>query len=194
MSKKARNNWFIVGGLVAIFGVGLVAFLIWARQPGKQVTSSSDVQGASTKHESKNLSGANFATRIPSDMIVKTNQTTAHADVLEQLFVTSSATSINNPVSDQIGITIGKVPMTGLVDISDIRLRLAHADVYSPINRDELPYEHYAYIKQDNSEYQISVFWAEGQKYASVVVSGDATKQSRLDSIMHDILSNWQWQ
>lgn len=195
MSKRVRNSWLLVGVLCAALAVCIIAFLLWARQPVVEQAASSSVQGVSSNNrEQKPLRGINFVTTVPADITIKSNQTTPHGDVVEQMFLSSTATSIEHPISDQLGITIGMIPSGGMKAISDIQLRLSNSGTYGRIQRDEITNDHMAFIKQDDRDYEVSVFWNDGQRYASVVVSGTPARQSELEQMLHSILSSWQWQ
>lgn len=188
MSSRGRRVTLAAG----VLGV-LAAFVIinsWANSPQRTTVSTvaqPQVAGAA-KPGSVPLQMSNFSSVLPDNIVIKNRVTKPQGIVLERLL----AASAQQRQSDQLAVTVGRLPAEGLGELSDIQLRLRNPGDYRAVELLAAPEGAYAFRK--TAGFEISVFWADEQRFAAVVISGTTDRAGPLKTALDNLLENWRWQ
>lgn len=101
-----------------------------------------------------------------------------------------SSTSIDK--TDQMAVTVAIMAEERLADLSDVKVRMLQPDTYALTQKSYAPPNSLVISRVDGTE--TAIFMKQGSRYASVVVSGSATRQQILDQGLQTVVANWAWQ
>lgn len=192
VAKSNHLKTYLLAGTAGLFIIFVILALIWSRQPSRTIPDSQAVQGASVQVSTKNLATDLFTTIIAGTLIIKSQNLQAHGNILQQLYLASNVSQLGDPKTEQLAVTIGKLPAEGLNSISDVQIRLRSPGIYLPQPAGVYPAGAKVFVNNTNN-YEIAVFWPHGSNYASVVISGTVDRRSDLESLVNTVLTNWQW-
>lgn len=185
------NNKRLLVAAIGLVGIGIIgAAIYWANQPAEVRLSKNntnvDVKGEAISLEP--FTADSFSTRIIDTLKLKTSTENATAAITGQYLFTDKSSSSG----DQLAITIGSATTRDVSGISLAKFRMIHPDDYDQVSAPSLyPAGAVVFVKRQG--YEKSVFWIEGNRYASVVVSGGTEHAAQLDTILQTTLQNWQW-
>lgn len=184
--KLSIIRLLIIGAIAVLGWQGLS----WARGSASTTTSTSNPDALANQADqpAKIFEGVYFKGTLPANMVVKSHSKTQRGIALEQVLVAST----NYRVTDQLAITIGKLPTEGLKELSDINYRQSNKQLYESLKLESAPIGAVAFSRKDG--FEKSVFWPHGSTYASVVVSGEVNRQDILSAALWQTLGGWQWQ
>lgn len=175
-------------GLVLV-GFGVWAYIWWH--------SPSETKQFTAKNTAERVLGSEvtlidwdaqyFTTRYPSDLRIVTSNEVPHGLTTGQYLLGS--TVMNR--TDQLAVTVGKLDGLSFEELPAIKLRRLKSDVYQPSSIAFAPEGSMAFTA--NNEFETSVFWAQGERYAAVVVSGSVVRATELRQQLEAVLTNWQW-
>lgn len=183
-----KKKIFIAAICLLIFG-GAFWFYKWSNSPASTSDAisagSRDVFGSQIKLTS--YSGQYFTTQIPSTMLLKTSTENSSSPTPGLYLFKHSDIGIG----DQLGITIGTMQSPSLDEVSAVKLRATQPDRYRKSNLENSPEG--AIVFNTTDDFETSIFWSNGSKYAAVVVSGSSLRQAELSNVVGSVIANWQW-
>lgn len=188
--NRTKNYIFLSLGLICTALIG--GFIFWANQPVSDHPNQTSVQGTSIEKAFKPISTDIFSTLVPDTLVVKDQTNDAHGSTLNQIFLTSNLGTPGNPITDQLAITVGKIPSDGLSGLSNIQFRLNHEGLYLPQEGALVGENSMTFIKTEQG-YEKSVFWEENGFYAAVVVSGTVDRLNTLNEDLDKAIESWEW-
>lgn len=99
----------------------------------------------------------------------------------------------DHPSTDQLAIFIGNLPTGGVTQIASYVFRAKTPERYEKTHLTDLPEnaEAFSLISQDN--YELTVFWPNGDKYASISATGTKASASLLNNLITNTINNWEW-
>ncbi len=192
MSKSKKIKWSLFAGLIIILLTIFVFFTLWADKSVSTKPNISSVQGITTGNTVKLYQNSYFSTMVPDYLLIKHQDLTSHGNTLLQVFMSGSLNSTNRGDSDQLGITVGKLPTDGLLNNPDIQLRNRNPDIYVKQDSSSYPTDSLVFVKSQAS-YELSIFWSHKSKFAAVVLTSTVSRSNQLEQEAKNIISNWQW-
>ena len=161
--------------------IGTTIFVIWSRGPSasKIVVSEKPVKGAQTADfTTQAYINDHLSTQIPKRYLIKTTNIGEGKPLYIQQLLATQPTSSTGLSSDQLAITVGKLPVGGLNEVSDVTLRQRTSDYTAPqlswLGTNAVVYQ------KDTNNYELGMFVADQNRYATIVatVSSDKKAQS----------------
>ena len=177
-------------------GVGLVVVglsvwgYIWWHSPAetKEFTTKSTAEKVLGSEQTlTDWNTSYFSTRYPSDLRIITSNEVAHGITSGQYLLGS----ISLDRTDQLAVTVGNLGGLALDELPAIKFRKQNQDTYQSISEPFTPEGGIAFEAPKN--YEISVFWKNGGRYAAAVVSGSSARQENLQQQLEAVVKNWQW-
>lgn len=180
----------IIAIVVPVAG-GIWFYSWWSQPPStNKVTVArrpqEDVLGSSTTI--RTWSTLYFTSAYPSNFRIRNTNEVTQGNRLGQYML--SSTSIDK--TDQLAVTVAIMPEDKLADLSDIKVRLLQPDMYIVTQKAYAPSGALVISRVDGTE--TAVFMKQGNRYASVVVSGSSTRQQILEQGLQTVVANWLWQ
>ncbi len=187
MSQTHRKRLpLIIIGVLAL-GAGIVGW--WWNSPSRSSPiSSNQTTVLGTETETTSLKTTYISTQMPSSFRLKSSSENALNPIIGQYLLTNK----NTRLTDQVGITIGKLQDNTIDTLSSVQLRNANPDKYQRISLSYAPVGSIIFTSQTTG-YEKSIFWTHGELYAAVVVSGTSDQVSSLDNALAVIINSWQW-
>ncbi len=187
---KLKVGIFLGLGL-AVF-IGFLGFSLWAKGPssGSIKTQTKGVLGAASNDTATELVAYDQLTlQIPRRFVSK-NRTKGEGKPLyvQQLF-TVPITDSQSIFGDQLAITIGEISTGGLNNVSDVQLRLRSGDYLTLQDTPER-----VMFEKTIGRYEVSIFVASSNKYASFVITGSPEKSVALKSEINLVAASVNWQ
>jgi len=193
-AEKLSKKTIFLAILGVLFVIVIFVFFEWASRPVINTPApNTNVKGTSTEVNYTDITGENFTTQLPDIFTIKSNNASDHGNKLEQIFFTVKNSGLNNPLDDQVGISIGTPSGEGIGGISDVQLRTRHPEDYTPYYNPLLPAGYMAFETTNNPNYEISVFWPNNNKYAALVVAGVYARKAELQNTLLQATNSWQW-
>lgn len=186
--EKPRTRWRLAGlGLLLILVAGAWAAYTWANRPQVAVLGTSQVRPPATapSQQLQDIVTGLYATKLPEVFGIRERQDQVDKSVLSRLVATQTTDG-----SGQIAIMVRTLPDGGLGQSSDIRHRQLQSEQYAQESFDWLPAGATAY--RANGSYELGVFMAHGQQYASVVLINTKNAPA-YDAWMRTVIENWRW-
>lgn len=180
---------FLGVGLVVLIGLSVWAY-IWWHSPAetKQFSSESKTEKVLGSEQVLNdWVTSYFSTRYTNDLRVITNNEVSHGITSGQYLLGS----ISLDRTDQLAVTVGNLGGLALDELPAVKFRKQHQDVYQPASESFTPEGGVVFVAPSN--YEKSVFWRNGERYAVVVVSGSSARQEILQQQLEAVVKNWQW-
>lgn len=171
--------------------LGGVWLCLWWQSPadGKVMLSPvSDGGVLGSESELVSLRTVYSKTRYPSTLRVLTSNDVARGSIAGQYVL--GLASLKH--TDQLAITVGRLDSMALTELPAVKLRRLQTDVYALTTKKYAPLGALIYAKIDGSE--TSVFWADGARYAEVVVSGSPARFDMLEADLEAVITNWRWE
>lgn len=178
---------------LGIFSLGIFFGLFYAWSIGPSVATikvkSKDVKGAAVVAPSEKVIDYDFMSIKIPDRFVSKIRTDGLGNPLhlQQLF-SVPIKDVQSIFGDQLAVTIGAVPVAGIADLADVRLRnrdtgykLLHGD-------DQL-----IIFEKVDSVYEIGAFIKHGSNYASLVFSGPQSNKTNLTKELYDCVLSVVW-
>jgi len=183
------KKYLLVGFPILI--LGSVAFLNWLNQPNNgsvQPVLNSDVLSASKS--TTELQTNYYTTSYDSTLRIKTSteNDSDKGSIYSQLLLSSK----NGSNDSQIAVTIAEKENT-INDVSPAKFRLLEDNQYKLSSVSFAPADSLVFIKSSDLSYEIAVIWQGNSYYSAVVGSGTSADKERIDELVADVVSNWQW-
>lgn len=179
----------ILGALLVI--VGGVRLFQWTQSPvsssGSTNSQQTDVQGKEVSF--KIFQTDAFTTKVPDFMVTKTSTSTPTRPVEAQYLLTHQDPAL----SDQIGITIGRLNQEPLREISAVKLRLLKSDEYTPVEINTTQSDTVAFRHNDGRSVETAIYWQSNGKYIGVVGNSSSTRQQEMTNTLKAIINSWSW-
>lgn len=169
--------------LVVVVGVATWGLLNWANSPVKRqiVVSNSD---ASSNTTTQDVATEYFATKLPNNYRVQTDDNPTDKAMVQ---MTAFAKDGNGA---QVGITSALLPTSGLDGVADFLFRIRRTDLYEQVATVGFT-NGTTFRKKDGSE--LTTFITEGQRYASIAISGDTVDSDKVTALRTTVSTNWRW-
>jgi hypothetical protein len=190
--KFGRKKPLIALAVLMIAAAGFWLFSSWASGP-VSVSPTEPVAAAVAATETippVAISTPYYTSQMPGQLSVKSNNTQQQGPLLAQ-FLASSKQADMTHAGDQLAITVGQAPASGLPGTSEISYRSHYPDLYSKSSLDFVPAGAIVYTRQD--PYEIGVFWLHGPRYVALVASGAADRSDSLKGSLKMVLDKWEW-
>lgn len=182
-------------GVAAMVVVGVVVYVYWSHGPSVSKISKIDqsVKGAqSPDYTTKLFQNDYLSVQIPKRYQTKTtNFGTGKPLFVQQLLASQSTGGAAGFYSDQLALTVGKLPTGGLKELSDIQLRRRTSD-YTALQYDWLGTNALVY-ENALSGYEIGLFIAGSNRYVTLVLSGTADKKEQLQHELQTLYVTLIW-
>lgn len=179
----------VIGLMVAVTGVWAYA---WWHTPAETkdftTTRQTDKEVLGSESTLKNWTTQYFMTRYPNDLRVIASNEVSRGIIDGQYLLASTA--LNR--TDQLAVTVGTLDGLTFEELPAIKIRRQNTATYHSIQLPEITSTNVSFVAPDT--YELSTFWHEGSRYASVVVSGSSARSADLKQALEVVVQNWQWQ
>jgi hypothetical protein len=173
---------------------GIIYLKIWSGQAATVSINHTAVKAdVSEPNASRTLTTKQFSASVPSTMQVKSQNDTRQGPLLLQMLLASPSSSFAVSSADQLAITVGVLPPGGITDISGVQYRLRlpaqyQKTTYGGLSAGTIVFE------QSDTLYELSAFWPQGSRYASVVYTASVDHKAAAKNQLLQVLNSWQWQ
>lgn len=186
----------LIISLVSVLGLliisGTVAFSFWARSASKSPIEIKAVQGENTDSADFEITFQRFRTQIPGHYTIKNQYHDSLSAITDQLFYTAKTNTLMHPVNDQLAISVGILPVDGLIGLSDVNHRRINPQTYQPVVIKSMTPDVKSF-KSTLNGFEVSYFWSNQNLYAAVVISTSIDRQAQAETDLTKIIDNWQW-
>lgn len=172
----------IVVILLACALVGAIGFWKWASQPVEQTITIQEAPDTDTPKPTP-VTTNQFKTQAPDGYKIQTNRDTGTR--LQLVAIQEAKNGL------QVGITVDVLPSGGLSDVGDYKLRVSD-DSYDKIESSFQP-EGTTLFKHSEAPYDLTMFWTNTGRYASISSSGAASTSQEIEALLEYIVSHWEW-
>ena len=189
MRRRYRISGITILGIASLVAVRTY---IWSNDPATTTpVQVANVQGIITPDFSTKLvSNAYFSAQFPTRFSIRRSTDGSGNPVyLQQLY---TATSNSDLYSDQMAITIGKIPVEGVKGVSDVQLRAISKD-YGQLFFQWLPDQNAIAYEKSTHGYELGVFLGHDQYYVDVVTSGTVSNKEQIIHEMQALISSIKW-
>lgn len=147
---------------------------------------ASEVLGSQTSLQSWQT--AYFSTRYPTSLRILTTTENTSRTIIGNYLLTSA----NPQYNDQAGVTVGTLGDGTFAEISAIKYRGQHPELFEVSSRAYAPSG--AVVFNGLQAYETDIIWQHDSRYAIVAVTGSSARHAELEQTAAAIVSNWQWQ
>ncbi len=175
-----------------IVATGVLLLSRWASRPVIVGGPSTAVEGIQSSRSFESLSTDYYTTTIPDELAVKSQNNARHGNTLSQTFLVNEESNFNNPLTDQLAITVGNLPSEGVTGLTDVQFRSRNPEKYSQVSQSSFPEGSKVFVSTANG-YEKSVFWPYDGRYAAVVVSGTSDRATEINKDLDIVMTSWKW-
>jgi len=182
LSKK--KLYAVIGtAVLVVLALGAGLFINWINQPSEQtiVVQNADV---TTQPTTQTVDTPYFTFVLPASYAVRNNKS-----VDPHMVHILAFTTLN--VDSQVGVSSALLPSDGLKGVGDYNLRATATDQYEQFVDSSFPPGSVSFRLVSSAVNPI-VFMVNGDRYASVSVSGSASNSDQL-TLLKAITSSWLW-
>ena len=185
-----KKKTLVVLVFVVLLGIVGIVFSKYASSPvvvtASKTTQVTDVKGVQTGFNL--LSTSIFEVNVPNTFIQKTSSETPDKSILASYMLAENYKS----GSGQIGITVGKTDSPSLEDIAFVKQRRLESTNYTQVSSDTITSLN-ALVFTRNDGTEAAVFIKNGNKYASIVVSGPSGLTEKHTAQVIELVKVWRW-
>lgn len=188
-SQKKKITIVIAWVLLVVFVVAGILLVRWMNEPVEQtvtVSSSPVSQAVKPTTSDQEVTTAFFTTKAPSTFTVRKTDNPSNPLLLQMNVFEAKAGG------RQVGITSNVLPSEGIPGVANYNYRVKKPETYKKITFADAPSGSTTF-EATSGERELTTFFANGKRYASVTITGNTATQQQLHELMKQILTNWTW-
>lgn len=182
---RRRYRVVLILGAAAVT-VGTLRVYFWSNGPASATITpaSTSTKGASTQDLAvKQMHNDYFDYQLSSRFVQKSSNIGAGNPLFLQQLYGTQVTGDSSFYPDQLALTIGTLPGSGIAEVSDVKYRNRNSD-YEQLFFEWLPAESGVAYQKKSQGYELDLFLIHKNKYVSFAITGMLDKR---DDIIHEM-------